>query len=34
MPAWESPGQLAEDMRECFARLLDGRMQQTSEVIV
>ena len=27
MPAWEAPAQLAEDVRECCARLLDGRTE-------
>jgi hypothetical protein len=34
MPAWEAPAQLARDIRECFARLLDGRVERAPELMV
>lgn len=30
MPAWEAPGQLVNDMRECFGRLLENRLKAKS----
>ncbi|KAF2626283.1 alpha/beta-hydrolase [Macroventuria anomochaeta] len=35
MPGWEAPRQLTDDLRECFGRLLDGRLEtKSSEMMV